>query len=384
MMKNIHIVIGAHYGDEGKGQTVHNICKKLDSSMVIRFNSGAQAGHTVEENNHRHVFSHVGAGSFNVNSQTYLSEYFVLNAKLFKKEIQQLKLLGFSPKISLSSKSLITTAYDVFINQAIERKRSKEKHGSCGLGFGETIERSLHDEFKIDASLIHDEALLIKQLKHIQNHYFIARLEKLNIDLSILNDFSFLLDENFNIVLAQEIIEAYDGIEQKEFDSIYQENEHLIFEGAQGLLLDQDMGAFPYVTRSNTGMKNIVSLLQNYTEDKLNIHYATRPYITRHGAGPLENELNEKPYARIVDKTNIPNDYQDHLRFAYANFDLTYDTIKKDLKSIQSHQYDYDLSISCLDQIDSHVIAYVENNMEYIKKEEFTNYFNYYLNVSRY
>lgn len=383
-MKNIQIVIGAHYGDEGKGQTVHNICKSLDKSMVIRFNSGAQAGHTVEENNHRHVFSHVGAGSFNQNSQTYLSEHFVLNAKLFQKEMAQLKSLGIYPNIQISSNSLITTAYDVFINQAIEKKRNKEKHGSCGLGFGETIERSLHEEFKIQAHLLHNEVLLLEKLKNIQTHYFLSRLQKLNIETSILNDFPFLLEEKFNAILAEEMIQTYAHLEQKEFNVIYQENENLVFEGAQGLLLDQNMNSFPYVTRSNTGIKNILSLLDGKYQDILNIHYATRPYITRHGAGPLENELYTLPYPRIVDKTNIPNDYQDTLRFAYADFDLTYQTIYQDLSHIKNHTYTHDLSISCLDQIDDYVVAYVENNKEHIRREEFTNYFNYYLNVSRY
>lgn len=377
-MKNIQVVIGAHYGDEGKGQTTHNICKKLNDSVVIRFNSGAQAGHTVEENNERHVFSHVGAGSFNFNSETYLSEFFVLNAKLFQKEIKQLNLMGIKPKVKISPKCLITTAYDVFINQAIEKKRNKQKHGSCGLGFGETIERSLNEEFKITSEFILDKPLLVNTLAHIQKNYFINRLKALNIDLSILDEYSFLLDSNFNHILAQEIIEAYEGLVQCDFDEIYNQNHNLVFEGAQGLLLDQEMGEFPYVTRSNTGIKNIISLLHG-KKDKLNIHYATRPYITRHGAGPMLNELTEKPYPRIIDKTNIPNDYQDHLRFSYANFDLTKKIIYQDLANIKNHSFQYDLSVSCLDQIDNYVAFYFQQKIQYIKVEEFTKYFNYYI-----
>lgn len=377
-MKNIQIVIGAHYGDEGKGQTTHNICKKLNDSVVIRFNSGAQAGHTVEENGYRHVFSHVGAGSFNTNSQTYLSEFFVLNAKLFKKEMAQLYHLGIVPKIKISPNCLITTAYDVFINQAIEKKRNTNKHGSCGLGFGETIERSIQDKYKITSQDIFDEKKLIEKLDLVQGEYFLNRLQKLDIDLSVLNDFAFLLSSEFNYVLAQEIIETYQHLEQCHFDTIYNNNSNLIFEGAQGLLLDQDMGAFPYVTRSNTGIKNILSLLDN-RNDNLHIHYATRPYITRHGAGPLINELFEKPYPRVVDNTNITNDYQDSLRFSYANFDITKKIIEKDLSHIKNHSFDYDMSITCLDQMDEYIHVYSENNLENIKTEEFTKYFNYYV-----
>jgi adenylosuccinate synthase len=89
-MKNAYVVIGANYGDEGKGQVVHKLAKQNTNVTVVRYSGGAQAGHTVTtDDGKRHVFSHIGAGTF-AGAKTWLSDEFIVNPVMFLKEHQLL------------------------------------------------------------------------------------------------------------------------------------------------------------------------------------------------------------------------------------------------------------------------------------------------------
>ena len=127
----------------------------------------------------------------------------------------------------------------------------------------------------------------------------------------------------------------------------------VVLEGAQGLLLDQTHGAFPHVTRSNTGLANALDIAVESGIQALDVTYVTRAYLTRHGAGPLANELPSKPYADIVDLTNQPNAYQGSLRFAYLDHDHLAAAIQQDLQSAKKTPVACraTLAVSCLDQV---------------------------------
>ena len=95
-----------------------------------------------------------------------------------------------------------------------------------------------------------------------------------------------------------------------------------MFEGAQGLLLDQDRGHFPHVTRSNTGLHNVLILAEELHVGRLDVTYTTRCYLTRHGAGPMRHETSDPPYPGIIDQINIPNPYQGAMRFGLLDLDM--------------------------------------------------------------
>lgn len=149
MNKQVKVVIGANFGDEGKGLMTDCFCSKLSkngSVLNIRFNGGAQAGHTVVVpaygNPKRHVFSHFGAGSFVRNTDTYLSGDFILNPMLFCKELDNLRREWWlQPKVYINHNCKITTPYDMLVNQIVERARGDQRHGSCGIGINETVLR---------------------------------------------------------------------------------------------------------------------------------------------------------------------------------------------------------------------------------------------------
>jgi len=131
----------------------------------------------------------------------------------------------------------------------------------------------------------------------------------------------------------------------------------VIFEGAQGLLLDQGHKFFPHVTRSNTGMKNVSQIIKQlgYKNEEVEIIYVTRAYLTRHGEGPFPTELKEKPYSKIEDLTNIPNPYQGTLRFGLLDLNELSETINKDIQNAEGLNYKVKLAITCLDQLDKEV-----------------------------
>lgn len=147
----------------------------------------------------------------------------------------------------------------------------------------------------------------------------------------------------------------------------------IIFEGAQGLAIDQNIGVMPYCTRSNTGLVNIAEIAKEANLDQVDVTYMTRAYLTRHGAGPLPGELPSKPFAAIVDETNVPNRYQDALRFAWLDLDHLADRINRDRKISNWDsgpiKLNVNLGMTCLDQV-SNTMTYLRAGKMYQSSKE--------------
>ena len=142
-------VIGAGYGDEGKGLLTDFLAAETKDTIVVRSNGGAQAGHSVvTDDGLRHVFHHIGSGAL-AGARTHLSRYFVAHPMLFPAEWSALRERGAELSITSDPRTLITTPFDVAVNQALELARGGSRHGSTGLGFGETIERNRHPQFAV-------------------------------------------------------------------------------------------------------------------------------------------------------------------------------------------------------------------------------------------
>ena len=130
-MKRIQVVIGANYGDEGKGLMTDYFAASHPEGLVVRFNGGAQAGHTVQlQDGRRHVFGHAGAGTF-AGLPTFLSSFFVVNPMLFNREMRVLKNLCCSPILFADRGCAVTTPYDMLINQIAEAFRGEIGRASC-------------------------------------------------------------------------------------------------------------------------------------------------------------------------------------------------------------------------------------------------------------
>jgi adenylosuccinate synthase len=356
-MKTAKAVIGSAYGDEGKGVFTDYLSSQAAESLVIRFNGGAQAGHTVmTPDGKKHVFGHFGANSFLPDSKTVLSRHFIVNPLLFLKERKNLNDLGVYPKVFIHKDAAVTTPFEMILNQWQEDSRGASRHGSCGVGFGETIQR---EESKVSLCIKDIENNKTKESLLQIKQYFINRAKELGFEKNIENN-GFMLENAFLKKIVDDCHEMMLFI--KVFDNQLPASKNIIFEGAQGLLLDQEFGFFPHVTRSNTGLKNIIQICNEYGINDLEVLYATRCYTTRHGSGPLNNELSSKPYHDILDSTNIPNAYQGSLRFAYLDLGILESSIKKDLQlvNINGMKLKTSIGISCLDQ--TNMVKFYQNN----------------------
>ena len=344
-------VIGANYGDEGKGLVVDKLASQNDGKViVIRHNSSAQAGHTVQTpDGRRHVFHHIGSGSF-AGAETFLSQFFMCHPMLLAEELDELQSLSIAPKIYVDERSPVATPYDLLLNQAIENQRGKKRHGSCGVGFGEAVERTIRPRYALHVKDLVNRRHVKQRLQWIRDEWIPYRIEMLNIELD---------EVNSELIYGDAILRRF--LEDVEF-FLYQvkqikpgelpECDHLLFEGAQGLALSEDAEGFPHVTRSKTGLANAIRIAQETGIDTLEAVYVTRAYLTRHGAGPLSHEYPNKPYPDIMDKTNIPNSFQGKLRFADLDIDKMYKRIQKDLSfHAMGITVVPKLALTCLDQV---------------------------------
>jgi adenylosuccinate synthase len=348
-------IIGAGFGDEGKGywtdvRAAQAVARGLDP-WVVRFNSGAQAGHTVETpDGRRHVFHHVGSGSF-MGAGTFLGPEVALHPMLFFEEMEQLEDLGVPTiRIAVDPRSPVTTPYDIMINQAAEAARGAGRHGSCGVGFGETVERNLNPEFALRASDLRDEHHLRTVLRRIQTRYIPERLNRLGFAEDAVDPW------RWNDGIVERFLHDA-GVMGRRVDlkspAFLRSCKAVVFEGAQGLRLDQDLGAFPFVTRSYTGLPNLLALAEEAGIETVHVTYGTRAYLTRHGAGPLDDELEQCPAPLFSDPTNRPNAHQGALRFAHLDPEALKAFVARDLARARGTavRVTHDLSVNCLDQM---------------------------------
>lgn len=291
-------VIGANFGDEGKGLVVDYLCQ-TGGEVVVRFNGGAQAGHTVATpEGLRHVFGHFGSGTL-YGVPTFLSQFFVVNPIAFFKEERELDAMGVTAQVFAHPDCLVTTHADMIINQMKELKRGPKPHGSCGLGVHETMQRSMVPELKITMSDLWNRApSLPSRLEEICDRYARFRTGKPVVEPDMFRVYLEMCAK-----LAQRVHPA--GIGQCRDP---------IFEGAQGLLLSQDNAVYrPHLTHSYTGMRNVRILCAQAGISEVTPYYVSRTYLTRHGAGPLPGEDRT---LRYEDLTNVPHPFQGVLRFA--------------------------------------------------------------------
>lgn len=372
MIKTAHAVIGANWGDEGKGLMTDYFASQTppEQTIVVRYNGGAQAGHTVAlPDGRRHVFHHLGAGTL-AGAATFLSKHFVCNPILFDVEIVAVERIHDGPiNIIVSGESLVSTHYDIFLNQLAEEARGDRRHGSCGVGFGETIERSERG-VSIRSADLRSLAGLRSKISDVRRHWLPMRAQELGVkaQMDSENTPSDLdkMDEMFmrRCFAFREFVKIVD--DSWRIDDAY---DHVVFEGAQGLGLDQDLGSFPYVTRSSTGLPPIIDLAVSHGITSMDVTYVSRPYSTRHGAGPLAWEsIKIRPCSGASCSTNVENAYQGPLRFGALDIDALMERISRDACMVTRPSYlkiTPSIALTCLDHIDPRGVDYIESGKRY-------------------
>lgn len=341
----IAAVIGAAFGDEGKGAVVDFL--STTDTLVVRQNGGAQAGHTVvTPDGRRHEFHHFGAGSFR-GCPTLLSRFFIVNPMVFAEEWDELAALGVRPEVLVDHRAQVSTPWDALLNQAVERKRGKSCHGSCGVGINETVTRA-----EAGYGLTYGQCAgatwrqLEAWLRPIVRDYVPRRAAVLGVEVPQVDEVDYVTRFVGQVEAMTRRADSVSGpIEMADGD--------LVFEGAQGLRLDEIYGTFPHVTRSRTGLTNVEVLLHEagrYAE-RVDAYYVTRTYVTRHGPGPLPFELPAHPWGWAGPETNVENPWQGRLRYAPLSPAFLYEAVTRDLAGCRLPSVYPSYAVTCVDQI---------------------------------
>lgn len=349
-----YAVIGSQYGDEGKGRVVDSLVKKLKGqTIVVRYNGGAQAGHTVKfKNGDSHVFHHFGSGTIR-GAATYWSEYCIFDPVAFVKERSDLiNNFNIDPVFFVDPNAMIVTPYDIAINRM---NAILNKHGSCGMGINECIRRNEDSFLSLRVAHFQKDFVIATQilqrigLKFVKDYYQFNELK--NKELfpdDLVNFINNIVKTSYIHDFIDYYIAASDYFSTMTLDRLAPVY-NIVFEGAQGLLLDEHFGNYPYVTPSRTGSINIVNICRKYNIEVDETIYVTRPYLTRHGNDPHFESSDISDYFNIVDTTNVYNDWQKTMKFAPINSYLLYKAINSDL--IYNKSAKNSIAITCVDQI---------------------------------
>ena len=349
----VKIVIGANYGDEGKGLATHYFSKQKglkEKCLNVLFNGSCQRGHTVDlEDGRRHVFHHFGSGTLN-GAATYFDSNFIVNPIFFCQEYDELgeSFMRF-PRCFISPECRVATPYDAFINQIVEQDRAKKgtRHGSCGFGVWETQQRyKEYDDahFKTGFNqrytdlLSASNAYILNMLKGLAEVYVPRRLKEYGIEEIPEEYKKLLVSENLRLNWLMDFRRMNLLTKLSDFESLTSEYKYIIFEGGQGLALDENNTAmYPHVTASDTTSAIPLERVKDLTDD-IEICYITRSYFTRHGAGPFPTEISKDWFGLklIEDKTNVPNEYQESIRYGLFDVDELLARVSKDMT--KAHQ----------------------------------------------
>jgi adenylosuccinate synthase len=267
------IIVGCGFGDEGKGTTTNHLVRQAyaagENPMVVRFSGGPQAGHHVLLGDTSHTFHHYGSGSL-LGAPTFWSKYCYTEPGAICHEYSELVRLGLYPGLYIDPMSPVITPYDRLANQ---RDHDNIAHGTCGQGIGFAAKRTEESPHKLYAKdLFAPKWVLEERLKSVRSYYGNPTSLELYKEVEAFMAYSRHVPEIALLATESSIVEDID---------------HLIFEGSQGILLDRDHGFFPHVTRASTTSKNAKEMIERNGWDTPTVHYVTRPYLTRHGAGPM-------------------------------------------------------------------------------------------------
>ncbi|WP_034591226.1 adenylosuccinate synthetase [Hamadaea tsunoensis] len=273
------IVVDLGYGDAGKGTVVDFLCAGRPVHAVIRFNGGAQAAHNVVTSDGRHhTFSQFGSGTLR-GVPTHLSRFLVVDPFALAVEADHLAAIGVPAVwdlLTIDAGALLATPWHRAANRVRERRRGDDRHGSCGVGVGETMAFALaapDDAPRVGDCLAPDR--LRRRLAAVRD-----RLTDELGDLGVSAPLDAVLD-------AYRAFAATVSIVDDSHLGRLLDRGPCVFEGAQGVLLDEWRGWHPYTTWSTTTFDNALSLLDGRGAGRLGV---LRGYTVRHGPGPLVTE----------------------------------------------------------------------------------------------
>jgi adenylosuccinate synthase len=323
------IVVDLGFGDAGKGLLTDYLVRSARAELVVRFNGGAQAGHNVLTGDGRHhTFSQFGSGTFVAGVRTHLARPVVVHPTALRVEADRLALNGVSDafeRLSVDPECRITSPFQQAAGRLRELLRAEAPHGSCGVGVGETVKDALESPERSlrFADLLRPERArerLFAQQAHKAREFEQLRNQQLSAVLE--REYSALLDPELPdrwLSAAGLVAQRVRAVRDEELDW---RSDSVVFEGAQGVLLDEHFGFHPYTTFSQCGFGGALAVLTNsrFRGDVRRIG-VLRSYAVRHGPGPLPTE-DERVSAGTVELHNQTGPWQKHVRKGWADLVL--------------------------------------------------------------
>ncbi|MEK7791306.1 MAG: adenylosuccinate synthase, partial [Deltaproteobacteria bacterium] len=284
-MTNSRVVVGVQWGDEGKGKIVDLLAEESD--LVVRFQGGNNAGHTVVVDGQSFFLHLIPSGILHSRTKCLIANGVVVDPKICLEEIIHLKEKGFlknDENLLISENAHVIMPYHRLIDIARENDASKTKIGTTGRGIGPAYADKVSRQ-GIRVSDLLDKYRLKRKLEPIldeKNFLLVNYFKKKPLSLDK------LVDEYYGYA---ERLKMYVGDTSSVLAQAILENKKILFEGAQGVLLDIDHGTYPFVTSSNTVAGAVSSGAGVSPKDIGEILGVFKAYTTRVGTGPFPTEL---------------------------------------------------------------------------------------------
>ncbi len=294
-MANNIVVIGSQWGDEGKGKVVDLLTDNV--SAVVRFQGGHNAGHTLVIDGKKTILHLIPSGILREHVQCLIGNGVVLSPQALLSEIKTLEATGVAvqDRLKISAACPLILPYHIALDQAREIRRGKAAIGTTGRGIGPAYEDKVARR-GLRVGDLRDEAGFIEKLREVMDFH----------NFSLINYYQ-TAPVSFEQV-RDEMLEMRDMLLSMVADvpalleSYHQQGKKVLFEGAQGALLDIDHGTYPYVTSSNTtagGSSTGAGVGPCHIDYVLGI---TKAYATRVGAGPFPSELSDDIGRHLAEK----------------------------------------------------------------------------------
>ena len=319
------------FGDAGKGTITDFLTRQCAAHTIVRYNGGPQAAHNVVTGDGRHhTFAQFGSGMFLPWTTTLLSRFMLINPLNMLKEERHLSTLRVADALRrtrVDRRALVITPFQRAINRLREVARAADRHGSCGEGIGECMADSLaYGSAVLFAGDLQDRPSIVKKLKFLREVKQ-QELAELNPQLP---DTELVWQERAVFTSMDCIADCADVyqyfarcvaiVDEADIRALLAQSGTILFEGAQGVLLDENYGFAPYTTWSTTTFANAETFMRehDYAGEVIRLG-VLRAYATRHGAGPFPTEDRALTSA-LPDQHNAWNDWQQ--TFRVGHFDL--------------------------------------------------------------
>lgn len=278
------VVLGSQWGDEGKGKIVDLLMQ--DARAVVRFQGGHNAGHTLVIDGHKTALHLVPSGILRKDAECLIGNGVVLSPEALLVEIEKLEARGVSvrDRLKISGGCQLIFPYHQMLDLAREKKRGKAAIGTTGRGIGPAYEDKVARRGLRVEDLLHPETFNEKLAIAVEYHNFALKnyYKTDEIDLEEMKAAA-VGYADFLLPMLTDVVERLQELKKSA--------DHVMFEGAQGTLLDVDHGTYPFVTSSSTTAGGACTGSGVGPHDLDYLLGITKAYTTRVGAGPFTTEL---------------------------------------------------------------------------------------------